>query len=228
MQNYICLNPSQYHVQLASYGIANRVGDRERRCERRLKVRANRAVHRTQVVSHVAVENLGRRALDQQRPTSYGRRALVTLPESGPALLRRDVVGDGSARKLTDGFVCNDVDRFDRIVRALRERDRDGVGSRPARLRSSLTIEGEREENVALCLLGVAEEALHARPVGALPKSVRQLEDVAALPLLLLPVGVIESVALVAQRLDEEPKPVAVRPGLEVSGEERNRVCLLL
>jgi len=56
---YICLNPPKYDIELADKGIANCVGERERRGEGRLNVRARWTVHRLQIVAHVAVENLG-------------------------------------------------------------------------------------------------------------------------------------------------------------------------
>src|SRR5450759_2441343 len=87
MQNYICLNPPEYDVQLPDQSVANGVGERESRCERCLNVRAHWPVHGLQVVAQVAVENLGRRALNEKRSPAHGRSALVALAESAAALL---------------------------------------------------------------------------------------------------------------------------------------------
>src|SRR2546423_130630 len=64
MQNYICLNPSKYHIELTSESFSDRVRQSERRDERRLRVGAGRAIYRAQVVSHVPVEELRRSALE--------------------------------------------------------------------------------------------------------------------------------------------------------------------
>src|SRR5882762_4029525 len=81
MQNYICLNPSEYDIELAGQGVANRVGQRKGRRKRRLHVRAGRPVDRSQIVAHVAVEYLGRGALDEQSAGTHRRGALITLGE---------------------------------------------------------------------------------------------------------------------------------------------------
>src|SRR5712691_13334561 len=94
----ICLNPPEYDVQLADQGVTNRVGDPESRCEGCLRVCARWPVHGLQIVAHVAIENLRRRALNEKRSGTHRRRALIALAESGTALLGSDVVGHGGAR----------------------------------------------------------------------------------------------------------------------------------
>src|SRR5213076_1759982 len=108
----------------------------------------------------------------------------------------------------------------DRIVRPIREGDGNRVRSSAVRLASPFTIERQRKKNIALGLLGIVEKPLHARPIGPLPERIGQLEYVGSLALLLQPVGVIEAIALVGQRLHEEPEPVAIRSRLEVSREK--------
>src|ERR1700738_1902160 len=65
MQNYIRLNPSEYHIELASERVPDRVGGRKRRDDRRLQVAARRPIHRVQVVAHVPVEDLWRSTLEE-------------------------------------------------------------------------------------------------------------------------------------------------------------------
>ena len=120
------------------------------------------------------------------------------------------------------------VDRFDRIVWPVGEGDSDNVRLLSLGLGPTFPVEWEREQNIALCLLRVVEESLDARPIRSLPESVDELEDVAPFALLLEPVGVIEAAAFVVERLDKEAEPLSVSPGLEICGEESNRVCLRL
>src|ERR1700682_6769469 len=75
MQNYICLNPSEYHIELASERVPDRIGQRKRRDERRLQVGARRSIHRGQVVAHIPVDDLWRSALEENRSAANGWRA---------------------------------------------------------------------------------------------------------------------------------------------------------
>src|SRR3982074_2360031 len=77
MQNYICLNPPEYDLELTSERIPDGVGQRKRRNERRLRVGARRPIHRPQVVAHVSVKELRRRALEEKRSTADSRRTLI-------------------------------------------------------------------------------------------------------------------------------------------------------
>ena len=120
------------------------------------------------------------------------------------------------------------VNRIHGIVGPIREGNRHHIGARSIRLGSALSIQWQGQQDVALRLLRVVEEALHFWPVGALPKGVYQLQHVTALALRLQPVGVIESAALVTQRLDKKPQPIAVCSGLEIGGQKSDRVGLLL
>src|SRR6476659_1856820 len=52
MPNYICLNPSEYDVQLAGESVANRIGQAECRDESGLRVGTRGAVDRPQIVAH--------------------------------------------------------------------------------------------------------------------------------------------------------------------------------
>src|ERR1700682_1617282 len=127
MQNYICLNPSEYHIELTGERVPDRVGQRKRRDERRLRVGAGRPIHRAQVVAHVSVDELRRSTLKENPPPPTARRALVALADSAPGLLRRDVIpyrGGGDTRHR---LVRDDVDRLHRVVRTFREGDCENV-----------------------------------------------------------------------------------------------------
>src|SRR6266566_7604806 len=56
MQNYICLNPPEYDIELASQSVADRIRQREGSSECRLHVHAGRAVHCSEIVAHIPVE----------------------------------------------------------------------------------------------------------------------------------------------------------------------------
>ena len=54
--------------------------------------------------------------------------ALVALRKSVAALFRRDVVRDRGTGDARDSFMRDDVDRFHRVARPLREGDGDHIG----------------------------------------------------------------------------------------------------
>src|SRR4030081_3754133 len=83
MQNYICLNPSEYDLELASERVPDRVGQSKRRDKRGLHVGTGRPIHRGQVVAHVSVDELRRSILEEKRTATNRRRALVALTDSG-------------------------------------------------------------------------------------------------------------------------------------------------
>ena len=91
MRNYICLDPAEYDVELSDKGIADRVGQGEGTNECRLRVGASRPIHRPQVVADIAVENLRRRALEQECSAANRGGALVALASPVRRCLRRDV-----------------------------------------------------------------------------------------------------------------------------------------
>src|SRR3954471_3043510 len=141
MQNYICLNPSEYDIELAAQRVANRVGNREGRVERRLKVAGRGAVYGAQIVPHVPVEYVGRGSLDEESPTTHGSSTLITIAQPVSPLLRGDVVRHGGVGHLAHQFVGDDVDRFYCVAGPIRESDGRHIRAAPAGLRSPLAIE---------------------------------------------------------------------------------------
>src|ERR1700686_1764387 len=127
MQNYICLNPSEYHIELTGKCVPDRIRQRKRRRERRLQVRARRPIHRVEVVAHVSVDELWRSSLKEKRSAANGRRALVALSDSASGLLRRDVVLHRGTGNTGHCFVRDNIDRLCCVVRAVREGHGDYV-----------------------------------------------------------------------------------------------------
>src|SRR6267143_4444421 len=188
MQNYICLNPSEYHIELASERVPDRVGQCKRRDEGRLRVDAGRPIHRVQVIAHVPVDDLWRSALEEKCSATNGCSALVAFPDSGAGLLRRDVVLHRRGGDTGHGFVRDHIDRLDRIVRAVGEGDGKNVRLLSIRQRSPFAVQRQRQQDISLRLLRVVQESLDPRPILALPERIHQIEDVSALALLLGPI----------------------------------------
>src|ERR1051325_917329 len=111
MQNYICLNPSEDHIQLSAEGVADGIRDRERRCERVRQIRADGPVDRSHIVAHVAIEGVWCDALNQHCTGAYGSAALIAFAEPSASLLRRDVVGYRGAGEATNCLMRDDVNR---------------------------------------------------------------------------------------------------------------------
>src|SRR3954453_23720251 len=93
MQNYMCLNPSEYDGELANECVADRGRQRKRRGEGSGHIRARCSVHRRQVVAHITVQDLRRSTLQQKRTGPDRGGALVPLAQPCTALLGSDVVG---------------------------------------------------------------------------------------------------------------------------------------
>src|SRR4030088_1819970 len=172
MQNYICLNPPEYDLELTSERIPDSVGQRKRRNECRLRVGAGRPGHRGQVVAHVSVDELRRRTLEEKRSAANGRGALVALPDSAAGLLRRDVIPHRRGGDAGHCLVGDNVDRLRRVVRTVREGDCENVRLLSIRLRSSFAVQRQRQQDLSLRLLRVVEESLDPRAILALPEPI--------------------------------------------------------
>src|ERR1700674_4522912 len=125
MQNYICLNPSQYDIELAGERVTNRIGQGKCRDERRLHVGAGRPGHRAEVVAHVSVEDLRRSTLEEKRSSAHCGRALVAIPDSSATLLGRDVIDYRRVGDPRDCFVRDNIDGLDGIAWAFGEGGRN-------------------------------------------------------------------------------------------------------
>src|SRR5690242_20514358 len=212
---------AEHDFELSRDGVANRIGNLERRNEQRRHVGARcRNPGGADVIAHVAGGELRSRALEEYRASANVRAGGVSRREAASLLGGRHVVVDCRRRDRVYGLVGKHVDRFDGGVGCVGESDGDRVLLLRVSDGASFAVERQRQNELTVRLLGIIEETLKLWSIGILPNGVDGAARRSATGDLLRPVRLIKVRILVGECLNEEPQPIAVDGTREHSVED--------